>query len=110
MEDSVREEGTHSLSGSALENRAQIASVKTGAAQQWYAACLTLLVGAACQGNSLFGDVNPDDVETEFEKVKRVSPVPASPVNDLNAFLSSGVAVQDRLGEYSCRRTRRKSP
>src|SRR6516165_11288274 len=84
--------------------------MKTSAAQQWYAVCLALLVGAACQGNSLFRDVNRDDVETEFEKVKRVSPVPASPVNDLNAFRSSGVAVQDRLGEYSCRRTRRKSP
>ena len=110
MEDSVREERTHSLSGSALENRVQIASMKTRTTQQWYAACLTLLVGAACQRNSLFRDVNLDDVETEFEKIKRVSPVPASPVNDLNAFLSSGVAVQDRLGEYSGRRARRKSP
>src|SRR5215471_5470938 len=88
----------------------QIASMKTGAAQQWYAACLTLLIGAARQGNSLFRDVNPDDVETEFEKVKRISPVTAPPVNDLNAFRSPGVAIQDRLGEYSCRRTRRKSP
>jgi len=68
MEDSVGEEGTHSLSGSALENRGQIAGVKTGAAQQWYAACLTLLIGAACQGNSLFRDINPDDVETELRK------------------------------------------
>src|SRR6516164_1260585 len=100
----------HSLSGSTLENRGQIAGMKTGAAQQWYAACLTLLIGAACQSNSLIRDINPDDVETELEKVKRIPPVPAPPVNDLNAFRSSGVAVQDRLGEYSCRRTRRKSP
>src|SRR5580700_1742181 len=109
MEDSVREEGTHSLSCSALENRVQIASMKTSAAQQWHAACLALLISVACQGNSLFRDVNSDDVEIEFEKVKRIPPVPAPPVNDLNAFRASGVAVQDRLGEYSCRRTRRKS-
>src|SRR5215469_5798596 len=110
MEDPVREEGTHSLCCSALENRAQISSMKTGAAQQWYAACLALLIGAACQGNSLFRAVDSDDVETEFEKVKRISPVPAAPVNDLDAFRSSGIAVQDRPGEYSCRRARRKSP
>ena len=109
MEDSVREEGAHSLSGSALENCVQIASMKTSAAQQWNAACLTLLIGAACQSNSRFGDVNSDHIETEFNKVKRISPVPAPIVNDFNAFRSSGVAVQDRLGEYSCRRTRRKS-
>src|SRR5271156_5886324 len=110
MEDSVREEGTHSLSCSALENGVQIARMKTSAAQQWYAACLTLLIGAACQGNCLFRDVNSDDVETEFEKVKRISPVPAAPVNDLNSFRPSGVAVQDGLSEYSRRRTRRKPP
>src|SRR5262249_40387779 len=110
MEDSVREEGTHSLSGSALEHGVQIASMKTSAAQQWYTVCLALLIGAACQGDSLFRDVNPDDVETEFEKVKRISPVPAPPVNDLDAFRSLRTAVQDRLGEYSCRRTGRKSP
>ena len=74
MEDSVREKGTHPLSGSGPENRVQIAGMKTGAAQQWYAACLASLIGAACQGNSLFRDVNSDDVETEFEKVKRISP------------------------------------
>src|SRR6516225_2044141 len=84
--------------------------MKTSAAQQWYAACLTLLIGAARQGDSLFRGVNSDDVETEFEKVKRIPSVPAPPVNDLNAFRSSGIAVQDRLSEYSCRRTRRKSP
>jgi hypothetical protein len=83
--------------------------MKTSTAQQWYAACLPLLIGAACQGNSLFRDVDSDDVETEFEKVKRISPVPASPVDDFNAFRPAGVAVQDRLAEYSCRRTRRKS-
>src|SRR5215469_9900351 len=100
----------HSLFGSALENRGQIAGVKTGAAQQRYAACLALLIGAACQGNSLFRGVNSDNVETELEKIKGISPVPAPPVNDLNAFRSSWVAVQNRLGEYSCRRTWRKSP
>src|SRR5215472_12279333 len=85
MEDSVREEGTHSMSGSRLENRVQIAGMKTGAAQQWYAACLASLIGAACQGNSLFRDVNSDDVETEFEKVKRISPDPA--IDDLETLL-----------------------
>src|SRR6516162_3553545 len=88
----------------------QIASMKTGTARQWHAGCLTLLIGAACQSNSLFRDVDSDDVETEFEKIKRISPIPASPVHDLNAFRSSGVAVQDRLGEYSRCRTGRKSP
>ena len=70
MEDSVREKGMRSLRCSALENRVQIAGMKTSAAQQWYAACLTSLIGAACQGNSLFRDVDTDEVETEFEKVK----------------------------------------
>src|SRR5215469_9193735 len=109
MEDSVGKEGTHSLSCSRLENRVQIAGMKTGAAQQRYATRLALLIGAARQGNGFFRDVDPDDVEAEFEKVKRIAPVPAPPVNDLDAFRSSRIAVQDRLGEYSCRRARRKS-
>src|SRR5215469_4624715 len=110
MEDSVGEKGTHSLSCSALENRVQVTSMKASAAQQWNAACLTLLIGATRQGNSRFREVDSDHVETEFNKAKRISPVPAPVVNDLNTLRSAGVAVQDRPGEYSCRRTRRKSP
>ena len=38
---------------------------------------LVSVMNPLCQGNNLFRDVNSDDVETEIEKVKRITPVSA---------------------------------
>src|SRR5215468_11297866 len=106
MKNSIGEEGVNFLTDSAFENGAQVTSMKAGASNKRDATCLTLLISSACQSYSLSRYVNTDDIETQLEKVERISSISAPPIDDFYAFRPPGITVQNCLGQYSCSRAR----
>src|SRR6516162_8172842 len=77
MKNSVGEEGANSLSSSAPKNGAHIASVKAGISNKQNTTFLPLHISSAREGNSLSRYVNTDDIETQLNKIERISSISA---------------------------------
>src|SRR5215471_188171 len=110
MKNSVGEEGVNSLSSSAPKNGSHIASVKAGTSNKWNTTFLPLLISSAREGNSLSRYVNTDDIETQLNKIERISSISAPPIDDFYAFRPPEITVQKCLSQCSGSRAWRKPP